>query len=347
MQIANVDIQLQSTHEESSRLVQSETLKAWVGARPPSESATQTQPLQASFVVQLSDLGSNALAAEANATQAAADGAEASPELQLLKTIIEAMLSVKIKLLSAHDVQPDVQPADIPDPAGQPAQRSVGWGVEYERHTTYDEQEQSHFSAQGQIRTADGRQIDFSLELSLSRSFHEETDVALRAGDAQRRDPLVINFDGLGAQLSSTRFAFDLDNDGKSENVPLLATGSGYLALDRNSDGKIDSGAELFGASSGNGFADLAAHDTDGNGWIDESDAVYDRLRVWNPDGQGGGTLSSLKDRKVGAISVGQVATPFELRTAGNESLGGVRASGIYLTEDGQAGSVQQIDLSV
>ena len=57
--------------------------------------------------------------------------------------------------------------------------------------------------------------------------------------------------------------------------------------------------------------------------------------------------LSSLKDHNVGAISVGQVATPFELRSAGNESLGGVRSTGIYLTEDGQAGSVQQIDLSV
>ena len=335
MQIASVDIRLQSTHEESSRLVQSETLKAWAGPQP------------ASFVVQLSELGTDAFAAEAQAAQAAANDAEASPELQLLKTIIERMLGVKIKLLSEHDVRPDVQSAGIPDPASAPAQRSAGWGVEYARHTTYDEHEQLHFSAQGQIRTADGTQIDFSLDLSLSRSFHEESDLVLRAGDAQRRDPLVINFDGLGAQLSSTRFAFDIDNDGKSENVPLLAAGSGYLALNRNSDGKIDSGAELFGTSSGNGFADLATHDTDGNGWIDESDAVYDQLRVWNPDRNGGGLLSALKDRNVGAISVGRVATPFELRTADNQSLGGVRSTGVYLTEDGHAGSVQQIDLTV
>jgi hypothetical protein len=81
-------------------------------------------------------------------------------------------------------------------------------------------------------------------------------------------------------------------------------------------DGKINSGAELFGAGSGDGFADLAAHDTDGNGWIDESDAVYDQLRVWAPDGPGGGALSSLKEKGVGAISAGHVATPFELRTA-------------------------------
>lgn len=157
----------------------------------------------------------------------------------------------------------------------------------------------------------------------------------------------MINFDGNGAQLSSARFAFDIDNDGKSENVPLLAGGSGYLALDSNGDGKINSGAELVGAGSGDGFADLAAHDADGNGWIDESDAVYDRLRVWTPDGHGGAALSSLKEKGVGAISAGHVATPFELRTADNQSLGGVRSSGVYLTEEGHVGSVQQIDLSV
>jgi len=162
-----------------------------------------------------------------------------------------------------------------------------------------------------------------------------------------RRDPLVINFDGANVQLSSARFAFDIDNDGKSENLPLLTGGSGYLALDSNSDGKINSGAELFGAGSGDGFADLAAHDTDGNGWIDEGDVVYDRLRVWTPDDQGGGALSSLKEKGVGAISAGLVATSFESRTADNQPLGGVRSTGLYVAEDGHVGSVQQIDLSV
>jgi hypothetical protein len=344
VRIASVDIQLQSEHQQTTRVTQTEQLQAWIGSPP----GTSQAPPSPSFAVDLSQLGSDTLAAEAQAAQATATDAGASPELQLLKTIIERMLGVKIDLLSADDLQPAVQPADIPDPAQATAQsrQPLGWGVEYHRHTTYDEQEQLHFSAQGEIRTTDGAQIEFSIDLSLSRAYHEESDVELRAGDAQRRDPLVINFDGTGAQLSSTRFAFDIDADGRSENIPLLASGSGYLALDRNGDGKINSGAELLGARSGDGFADLSAQDSDGNGWIDENDSLYDQLRVWSPDSNGGGTLETLKQRNVGAVSVGRVATPFELRAA-DKSLGGVRTSGLYLTEDGHAGSVQQIDLSV
>ena len=169
MQIRSVDIQLQSTHEQSTRLSQSETLNAWIGARPGTDSANQTAQPPASVVVQLSDLGSRALAGEAQATLATADDARASPELQLLKTMVEAMLGVKIKVISVHEVQPTVESADIPDPAR--ARSAAGWGVEYDRHTTYDEQEHTHFSAQGEIRTADGRQIQFSLDLSMTRAY--------------------------------------------------------------------------------------------------------------------------------------------------------------------------------
>ena len=55
----------------------------------------------------------------------------------------------------------------------------------------------------------------------------------------------------------------------------MLGSGSGFLALDKNGNGKIDDGSELFGTKSGDGFADLAEYDSDGNGWIDEKGRVY------------------------------------------------------------------------
>jgi hypothetical protein len=300
-------------------------------------------------MVQLSDAASNALAADASAVQDATDDTGASPEMNLLKTIVEAMLGKKIDVLSAQDLQPRTAPVDIPDAAqAQPQSQSrAGWGFEYDRHISYDEVEQTQLSAQGVIHTADGKQISFSLDLSMTRAYHEETDISVRAGDGARKDPLVINFAGTAAQLTSTRFSFDLENDGTLQSVPTLAGGSGFLALDANGNGKIDSGAELFGPASGNGFADLAAHDADGNGWIDENDSVYNGLRLWTPDANGAGSLSTLKDRNVGAILLGSVRTPFELRTDNNHSLGAVRSSGVHLTEDGSPRTVQQVDLSV
>ena len=77
--------------------------------------------------------------------------------------------------------------------------------------------------------------------MHMSREFIQESNLQLQAG-SQKIDPLVINFDGLGAQLSQTRFEFDLDNNGTAEQIASLRSGSGYLALDRNGDGAINNG---------------------------------------------------------------------------------------------------------
>ena len=207
--------------------------------------------------------------------------------------------------------------------------------------------EQTSFAAEGVVKTADGKEITFSYELEMERQFHAETHLSVRAGDALLKDPLVINFGGTAAQLTDRTFAFDLDADGTKDQIAWVQPGSGFLALDKNGNGAIDDGAELFGAKTGNGFAELAAYDDDQNGWIDEADAVYDRLQMWSKSGTTDERVS-LKDRNVGAIYLGQQATPFELKDAANQLQGAVRASGVYVKEDGSGvGSVQQIDLAV
>ena len=57
--------------------------------------------------------------------------------------------------------------------------------------------------------------------------------------------------------------------------------------MDRNGDGKINDGSELFGTKSGDGFKDLASYDADGNGWIDENDAIFSQLKIWTKDEDG------------------------------------------------------------
>jgi hypothetical protein len=92
----------------------------------------------------------------------------------------------------------------------------------------------------------------------MSREFVQTTDVSLHARDAMLVDPLVINFSGTAAQLIDQTFAFDLDADGQEEEVPLVAGGSGVLVFDRNQDGKVNDGTELFGPTTGNAFTNLA-----------------------------------------------------------------------------------------
>jgi hypothetical protein len=217
----------------------------------------------------------------------------------------------------------------------------------YERQTRYEETEKMHFAAQGRVVTQDGKEIAFSAELYMNRSFATSSSLRIVGGNAVMTDPLVINFDGTGAQLESTHFAFDLDSDGTPEQIANLRPNSGYLALDRNGDGVINNGKELFGPVSNNGFSELATYDEDGNGFIDEADSIYNQLRIWQRDSNGSSRLLALGDKQIGAIYLGHTYSPMQLKDAQNSSLGEVVSSGIYLRENGSTGLVQQINLAV
>lgn len=224
--------------------------------------------------------------------------------------------------------------------------RAVDMSWRSERTETVREHERSDFSSTGRVCTADGRELNFNLELSMCRDY-SCTRTIQQSGTVRLRDPLVINFDGQAAELSGRCFAFDLDADGTREMIDGLGSASGYLAFDRNGDGVINDGRELFGTRSGDGFADLMALDDDGNHWLDEADKAFAALRVWQHDATGNARLSTLGDKGVGALYPGASDTPFSLTDDDNRLRAQVRASGIYLSEDGRAGSLQQIDLAI
>lgn len=348
MKIDASNIQFNASHRANQRAEVRETLRAWVGDEPPAAESGENAP----SVVAISAAARMAAAAaapppaasEAQAVEDAIENAENDPVYYFIKLVVEMMTGVKVKTVSADDMAPEAPTPAAEHPEPPPR---AGFGIAYDRHEVREETEHTTFHAEALIRTADGKEISLTLDLDMFRSYREESSVSLRAGDAVRKDPLVINFDGTAAQLQNRRFSFDLDGDGKAEQVPLLTGNRGYLALDHNGNGKIDSGKELFGPTSGDGFAELAEFDSDGNGWIDDNDPVFAQLRVWMQDDKGGGTLNSAKSYGVGAVYLGRAETPFELKDSANQELGAVRSSGVYLAENGGAGTVQQIDLMV
>lgn len=214
------------------------------------------------------------------------------------------------------------------------------------RESIFREEEHTRFSAQGKVLTSDGKEIDLELDIGMSRMF-ESTEMAHSI--KVLKDPLVVNFDGPAVALDGQKtFMFDIDMDGEEDQLAQLKSGSGFLALDKNGDGVINDGSELFGAQSGNGFADLAEYDEDGDGFIDEDDSVFNKLRIWVPGDDGESELFALLDKDVGAIHLNHVSTEFALnRASDNENLGYVRSSGVFLKESGGVGSIQQIDLAV
>ena len=217
----------------------------------------------------------------------------------------------------------------------------------FSRQYYHEETENTGFATQGTVKCADGREINFNLNVTMSRSFQEYYEENVRMMEVSMCDPLVINLDGNIAELSDQTFLFDLDGDGQKDEINRLGAGSGFLALDKNGDGVINDGNELFGTKSGNGFADLAAYDTDHNGFIDEGDEIWDKLKIWVMDENGEGQLYSLAEKGVGAICLQNAATDFAITDENNQAKGRIRNTGFFLYENGEAGSVQHVDMTL
>lgn len=210
---------------------------------------------------------------------------------------------------------------------------------------TYQEQESMTFETVGKALTADGREIDFNMQLEMSREYTETVD-CLSETMVIMTDPLVISLDSNPVSVSNEKWKFDIDGDGREDTISQLSGGSGYLVLDKNKDGVINDGTEMFGARTGNGFAELSSYDEDGNGWIDESDTIYKDLAVWIKDDKGNDKLVSMKEANVGAIYLGSAATEFALKSEQDNAYNAqIRRTGVYLTEDGRANTIQQLDM--
>ncbi len=280
----------------------------------------------------------------------------ADPNLELTRQLMEKLLGKKFKLMAfklshgngeSQEGGGSAAPAAAAPagaaPAGRGAPPAGGNGTVITRAVATYEAETTQFSAKGVVQTADGKQIDFNLDLVMDREY---TSYAVERVAARATDPPVLNFEGDAAELTDARFTFDLNADGQAEQINYLKPGSAFLSFDKNGNGTIDDGSELFGTQTGDGFAELAAYDEDANGFIDEGDAVFGKLSLYNKDSSGSDQLTSLAGAGVGAIYLKSASTEFSLnKLVDNTKQGQIRSTGVYINENGTVGTVQQVDL--
>ena len=151
------------------------------------------------------------------------------------------------------------------------------------------------------------------------------------------RDPIILDLDGDGLETVGLagNVYFDHDGDGVLTKTGWAGKNDALLVWDRNANGRIDTGAELFGdftplpngTLAPNGFAALAALDSNGDGIIDASDPAFAELKLWRDADQNGATgageLISLADAGIVSLNLAN--------TLKNQNL----ANGNQLTREG------------
>lgn len=161
--------------------------------------------------------------------------------------------------------------------------------------------------------------------------------------------PLVVDLDGEGIELGSERARFDLAATGEFARIPILRGNAALLVLDLDEDGRIESGAELFGnatacgeARCADGTRALAQHDLDGDWVIDAADPVYDRLQLWHDaDHDGQSTPRELTPlAAAGIVEIGLRAT---IRSVPIDGAGDAYRSLTFRRADGSSGQIPDV----
>lgn len=179
---------------------------------------------------------------------------------------------------------------------------------------------------------------------SLASSQRSSTSATAKT-EVKQSDPLMLDLNGNGIETSGLGegAVFDINGDGAPDRASFAAGGDGVLALDRNGNGVIDDGKELFGDQNGaqNGYAELARYDQNGDGWIDAKDPVFKDLVLLA--GKGADTLR-VSDATTLA-SAGVKAIGLKYGTATGKTSGGddIAQTGVFIKTDGTAGETADV----
>ena len=239
----------------------------------------------------------------------------ASKQQSLSFQILRRTLNIEDSPAPSETTASSSEPAPSPTPAAA-ASTAVDWQAQHQRTLAALQSQRS------------------SSELNLTVNAEPEV-----------KDPLVLDLAGNGFSTRGLAQAveFDLDGDGRSERVSLSNGDDALLALDRNGNGRIDNGRELFGDQNGaaHGFAELARYDDNRDGQIDANDAIYNNLLLVQFDAQGQQQI-----RRLSEVGVAQISLSYRASQQAINTYDRLAQVGEFTWQDGRRGQAADLLLA-
>jgi Ca2+-binding RTX toxin-like protein len=179
--------------------------------------------------------------------------------------------------------------------------------------------------------------------VAISEEFNDAEDII---------SPIVLDLDRDGVETVPTAdgVPFDHQGEGFRERSGWVGADDGLLVWDRNGNGQIDNGSELFGnrtpqrggGVAGNGFAALASWDDNADGRIDADDGVWSSLRVWR-DRNGDGLSTPDEIVFLSGLGITAINTAYVSSTSVDAQGNAHKQIGSFTKADGSTGAAEDV----
>lgn len=186
---------------------------------------------------------------------------------------------------------------------------------------------------------------ELNLKFRQNTSVEERIGISLEELGIKKVDPLVLDLDGKGIQLTEAGKGaiFDVTADGKLDSTAWVKGNTALLTYDRNGNGVVDNGSELFGDQNGaaDGFEELGKYDTNGDRKITILDPIFKALKLYR-DLNGDGKMSKNEFSSLSELGIKALNLNF-MRTSADINGNSLILNGSFEREDGSTGQLADV----